>query len=251
MAHREEHARPTGPKDARSAGLPPAAERHARELKRQLLESTEQAAEAMIEETRAEGAQRIEAASRQAQGIADTVAAIETAEQVLTERAKDFAIASKALRAELESFASLLSQGESELYVEGVTGTELRLEATAAPEDAEQIRFGDEIEDRDAEGDDVPDRTGEIPESDGVYDNEDGDYDDKPPTPEEIEAFVRETEEAEWRSPRSSRPGGGHLRFSVPSLGAIRAPNHRVTVDVGGALIGLGAASTFLLAIAR
>ena len=113
-----------------------AAEEQAKALKARLLESTEVAARAILEETRAEGDRRIDGATRQAEAIATTVSEIENAEQALTDRARTFAAASKALRAELESFAATLSEGERRLSA-GAGEHEPQLVMSEASEEVE------------------------------------------------------------------------------------------------------------------
>jgi len=131
-----------------------AAEKQAKALKARLLESTEVAARAILEETRAEGDRRIDGATRQAEAIATTVSEIENAEQALTDRARTFAAASKALRAELESFAATLSDGERRLSA-GAGEHEPQLVTSGASEEVEEPDYGDLDADLAVEDEDV------------------------------------------------------------------------------------------------
>ncbi len=217
MAKREAQARSFSPGKEKPATLGSTAEDHAQALKKQLLESTELAAQTLIGQTRAEGERRIEMAGRQAQAIAETVSAVEQAEQALAVRAQAFADASKALRAELTAFAGTLSEGEVRLQPQAADEPDLRLVESPAPQRAPreevpsgigQILLGgeaeevvDEIEDESAQDsrpeeefeddDEEEDSPGDGLEDSVVDDDED------PPTPEEIAQFFREHEEAE------------------------------------------------------
>jgi len=131
-----------------------AAEEQAKALKARLLESTEVAARAILEETRAEGDRRIDGATRQAEAIATTVSEIENAEHALTDRARTFAAASKALRAELESFAATLSEGERRLGA-GAGEHEPQLVTSGASEEVEEPDYGDLDADLAVEDEDV------------------------------------------------------------------------------------------------
>jgi hypothetical protein len=218
MAKREAQARSFSPGKEMPATLGSAAEDHAQALKQQLLESTELAAQSLVGQTRAEGERRIEVAGRQAQAIAETVSAVEQAEQALAERARTFADASKALRAELKAFAGTLSEGEERLIPQATDEPDLKLVESPAPQRAprEDLPTGigqillagepdelvDEIEDDGAE-DNRPeeefedDDEEEDSSGDGPQDSSEEEDDEDPPTPAEIAQFFREHEEAE------------------------------------------------------
>jgi hypothetical protein len=175
-------------------------------------------------------------AGRQAQAIAETVSAVEHAEQALAERARAFAQASKALRAELSSFAAILAEGEQRLVPpQSSDEPDLRLVESPpkpatheAPAGFGQVLIADaETAEESAadESDDDHRPEGEFESDDDEEDDSDGDDDEDPPTPAEIAQFFREHEEAELaRQARTEReeqgrPGlGERLRnfFSAP-----------------------------------
>ncbi len=133
MAKREAQARSLPSGEEMPATLTSAAEEHAQALREELLKSTELAAKNIVGQTRVEGERRIEVAGRRAQAIAETVTEIEQAERALTDRAQAFAEASKALRTELKSFASALSQGEERLQPKMDAADEPDLRLVEAP----------------------------------------------------------------------------------------------------------------------
>jgi len=284
MAKREAQARSVSPGEKMPATLSSAAEVHAQALRRQLLESTELAAKEIVGQTRAEGERRIEVARRRAQAIAETVAQIEQAEQVLADRAKVFADASKSLRAELESFATVLSGGEERLAPEAPDEPELGLVASPAPEKSRpgpppsgigQILFAAEVDEaveEDIDGGEDDNRPEEDFGDEDDEEEDEPDEDDEPPTPEEIARFFRETEEAELaRADRlaegSKREGlrGRMRRFfngpdeveaseDTPSARepeksakpASRSGRERLYTAIVGAVIGLGGAAALI-----
>jgi hypothetical protein len=247
MSKREAHVRTAADGAEGPATLTSAAEEHAQALRRQLLKSTEQAAKQLVGQTRAEGERRIEVAGRRAQAIAATVSQIEEAERALTERANAFATASKSLRAELEAFAAVLSDGEERLAPPEIAEEpELRLVASPAPKrtrpqpppapigqfpftggveeadgeleegEAEEPYDEDDEDDEDQADEDDEDEELGLDEEDGV---EEADEED-PPTAAEIARFFREHEEAESeRTPRREEvPAHATFRERVRSL---------------------------------
>jgi len=180
-------ARSTGEEAETSPTMLFAAEEQARALKAQLLESTEQATRAILDETRAEGDRRIDGATRQAQAIATTVSEIEHAERALTGRARTFAAASKALRAELESFSAILSEGERRLSPGAGKEPEPQLVTGEVSEDSEEAGFdegdADLVDQR--EDDDRPGPASEVSGAEYEIADEDEDFDDDDPADDE------------------------------------------------------------------
>jgi hypothetical protein len=200
MAKREAQARSFEPVEKAPGTLTSQAEEQARALKRQLLETTELAAQQIVGQTRVEGERRIETAGAQARAIAETVTAIEQAEQSLTARARAFAAASKALRAELTAFAETLSEGERKLTAQTPEARDLRLVESpaepaprAVPGGVEQIAIAADAEEVEApaqaEVEDESRSEEELESDDDEEDDpefEDEDDDEDPPTPAQI-----------------------------------------------------------------
>jgi len=280
MAKREAQARSLPSGEEMPATLTSAAEEHAQALREELLKSTELAAKSIVGQTRVEGERRIEVAGRRAQAIAETVSEIERAERALSDRAQAFAEASKALRTELESFASALSQGEERLQPKADAGDkrDLRLVEPPATEarrpetpasGISQFLFSepDPVDDVDVEAETEAESAEEEP------DEEEDDEDDQPPTPDQIRRFFRETEEAEieraarrgriaaesergWfrrffsapdaRPAREEEPAGEDMLAIEEEVVTRTRRRDRLYTDIGGAIIGLGGAAAVI-----
>jgi hypothetical protein len=193
-------AQSTG-KDAAAESLLSATQAQMETLRRLLLETTESAAAAMLTETREEGRRRIDEAAERAQGIAGAVDSIEAAEASLQECARNFAEAGRALRDQLATFETTLSEGERWLgprlaearpiaivpAAVDPTPTEEAPAQTTMTVEAEaelEIMSGSEFEDAPVE------------ELENVDEDEDED-DDEPPTADQLAQFIRDHEEVE------------------------------------------------------
>jgi hypothetical protein len=272
MAKREAQARTIAFGEGNPATLVSAAEEHARALRDQLLESTEQAAQTFVRQTRVEGERTIELAGRRAQAIAETVAAIEGAEKELASKARAFAAAARDLRAELESFAATLARGEDALGEEPAAEPDLRLvqDPPGAGREPETREGGvdrlfstgkDETPERDSLGGKPDEDTVGEPSAHEDEGGDDDDEDDDPPSPEEIAQWMREREEAELsrEARRREEQTGLSLRerlrefFAGPVEAAGEAAeehpparHERLYTDLGGAVIGIGGAAALL-----
>ena len=243
MAKREAHARSVVPGEEMPATLSSAAEEHARALKRQLLESTEQAAKTLVGQTRAEGERRIDLAGRRAQAIGEAVTQVEQAEQAVAERTAALAEAAMALRSELNAFAATLSAAEKRLSPKAPEQPELRL-----------------VEDPATGGND---ETGEEPEVEG--ETGEPDENEEAPTPDQIAQFFREHGDPDARGTQFERKASGQDEvservrrfFMAETTGGEAVSGHaaettrlplrdRLYTDIGGAVIGLGGAAALI-----